>query len=103
MSADTSAPAPVTGEETSTAGSNDALAGRNGEKSRTFEVSVSQPAALSIAGAQQYVQVLERYLDALLLQGSLPQALAVLRRELDRNPTILCSMSGWRAFCNRTT
>ena len=77
---------PETSEETSAAGSNDAPASKNSEKSHAFEVSVSQPAILSIAGAQQYAQVLERYLGRLTSTGQLPQALAVLRRELDRNP-----------------
>jgi Flp pilus assembly protein TadD len=84
--ADTSAAVPETGEENSAAGSNDTTARKNSEKSRAFEVSVSQPAALSITGAQQYTQVLERYLGRLTSTGQLPQALAVLRRELDRNP-----------------
>ena len=86
VSADTPAAAQETGEEISAVGSNDAPASKNSEKSRAFEVSASQPAALSIAGAQQYAQVLERYLGRLTSTGQLPQALAVLRRELDRNP-----------------
>jgi tetratricopeptide (TPR) repeat protein len=56
------------------------------EKSRAFEVSAGQSAGISIDGAAEYQQILERYLGRLTAAGQLPQALAVLRKELDRNP-----------------
>jgi cellulose synthase operon protein C len=56
------------------------------EKSRAFEVDAGQPAGISLDGAVEYQQILERYLGRLTAAGQLPQALAVLRKELDRNP-----------------
>jgi hypothetical protein len=56
------------------------------EKSRAFEVSAGQPLGISIDGSLEYRQILERYLGRLTAEGKLPEALAVLRRELDRNP-----------------
>jgi tetratricopeptide (TPR) repeat protein len=56
------------------------------EKSRAFEVAPEPPAGVFVAGAEEYRQLLERYLGRLTSEGQLPQALAVLRRELDRNP-----------------
>ncbi len=48
----------------------------------------SQPAAQSQIGARspEYARVLERYLARLVQLGRIPQALAVLRGEIDRNP-----------------
>ena len=40
----------------------------------------------TLAIAQQYRTVLDRYLSRLVVTGQLPAALALLRRELDRNP-----------------
>jgi tetratricopeptide (TPR) repeat protein len=56
------------------------------EKSRAFEVGAGQPVGVSIAGSQDYQRLLDRYLGRLTATGQLPQALAVLRKELDRNP-----------------
>ena len=49
---------------------------------------VSEAAAESQAGPRspEYSSVLERYISRLVAQKQLPEALAVLRRELDRNP-----------------
>lgn len=56
------------------------------EKSRAFEVGAGQPVGVFIAGSQDYQRLLERYLGRLTATGQLPQALSVLRKELDRNP-----------------
>ncbi len=56
------------------------------EKSRAFEVTPGAPSGVFVAGAQEYRQLLDRYLGRLTAEGQLPQALAVLRKELDRNP-----------------
>ena len=56
------------------------------EKSRAFEISVGQPVGVFIDGSQEYQRLLERYLGRLTATGQLPQALVVLRKELDRNP-----------------
>lgn len=67
---------------------NDALhgMGKKTDKSRAFEFSDTQPSGVSIAGSQEYQVLLERYLGRLTATSQLPQALAVLRKELDRNP-----------------
>lgn len=80
--ADAPAPAQQTDQEVS----NDVPAEKSAERGHAFEISVSKPVAAPVAGAQQYAQVLERYLGRLTSTGQLPQALAILRRELDRNP-----------------
>ena len=51
---------------------------------QSLNVAVTAPA--STASAAAYAQVLNRYLGRLTTTGQLPAALAVLRRELDRNP-----------------
>ncbi len=51
---------------------------------RSLQASVQRPATSAPAAA--YGQVLERYLSRLTATDQLPAALAVLRRELDRNP-----------------
>jgi hypothetical protein len=56
------------------------------ERSRAFEIESGAPTGIQIDGAQEYQQILERYLGRLTAEGQLPQALTVLRRELDRNP-----------------
>ena len=71
------------------AGNENGVANASGEKvekSRAFEISVGQPTGVFIDGAQEYQRLLERYLGRLTATGQLPQALAVLRKELDRNP-----------------
>jgi len=56
------------------------------EGSRAFEVTPGTPAGVFVAGSEEYRQLLERYLGRLTSEGQLAQALAVLRKELDRNP-----------------
>ena len=56
------------------------------EKSRAFELTAGAPTAVFVNGSDEYRQILERYLGRLTATGQLPQALAVLRKELDRNP-----------------
>jgi tetratricopeptide (TPR) repeat protein len=58
----------------------------NAKKIRAFDVTPEAPQGVFVAGAQQSQQMLERYLGRRASTGQLPQALAVLRRELDRNP-----------------
>jgi tetratricopeptide (TPR) repeat protein len=55
-------------------------------KSGGFNVTPEPPEGVLVAGAQEYQQLLERYVGRLTTTGHLPQALAVLRKELDRNP-----------------
>ena len=55
-------------------------------KSRAFEVTPGAPRGIVFADAQEYRMLLERFLGRLTAEGQLPQALAVLRKELDRNP-----------------
>jgi tetratricopeptide (TPR) repeat protein len=60
-------------------------AGVASPKTAAFDVT----AALSVVhvdGAAEYSQVLERYLGRLVMTGQMQGALAVLRKELDRNP-----------------
>lgn len=52
--------------------------------SQSLDVGVNPPPTVAIA--QQYRTVLDRYLSRLVVTGQLPAALALLRRELDRNP-----------------
>ncbi len=54
--------------------------------SRAFEVTPGTPTRVFVAGSEEYGQLLDRYLGRLTSEGQLPQALAVLRKELDRNP-----------------
>ena len=61
-------------------------AAKKTEKSRAFEVSAGAPRGVFVAGSQEYQRVLERYLGRLTATDELPEALAVLRKELDRNP-----------------
>jgi len=58
----------------------------NVAKARAFDISVTAPGAAAVPGSLEYQQMLERYLGRLTSTGKLPEALAVLRRELDRNP-----------------
>lgn len=51
-----------------------------------FELDTGPPAPAPNPAATAYAQVLDRYLGRLTATGHLPQALTVLRRELDRNP-----------------
>ncbi len=48
--------------------------------------SMVTPVAVHVAGAAEYSQVLERYLGRLVMAGQMQAALAVLRKELERNP-----------------
>jgi hypothetical protein len=57
------------------------------KNSQAFEIATdTEPQAKANPGAADYVQLLDRYLGRLTATKQLPQALAVLRRELDRNP-----------------
>jgi cellulose synthase operon protein C len=73
------------GQSAATEGAGNA-SGEKIEKSRAFEISVGQPEGVFIDGSQEYQRLLERYLGRLTDTGQLPQALRVLRKELDRNP-----------------
>jgi tetratricopeptide (TPR) repeat protein len=54
--------------------------------SRALDLTVSPAIRLSAPDQLSYSQLLERYLGRLTTAHKLPEALAVLRRELDRNP-----------------
>jgi hypothetical protein len=54
--------------------------------SPAFDLPQPAPIRASIPAAAEYTQILDRYLARLTATGHLPQALAVLRRELDRSP-----------------
>ena len=73
-----SLPVPATDEETSVSPST---------KTAVFDLPEPAPIRASIPQAAQYSRILDRYLSRLTATGHLPQALAVLRRELDRNPS----------------
>jgi Tfp pilus assembly protein PilF len=53
---------------------------------RALDLSAAPPISHPVNGALNYSQLLERYLGRLSTAHQLPAALAVLRRELDRNP-----------------
>jgi len=53
--------------------------------SQAFNISVA-PAGADFGNAAEYSQVLERYVGRLSASGQMQNALAVLRKELDRNP-----------------
>jgi tetratricopeptide (TPR) repeat protein len=55
------------------------------EKNDAFEL-IATPSVVHVDGAAEYSQVLERYLGRLVMKGQMQAALAVLRKELDRNP-----------------
>ena len=62
-------------------------AGSRGSINWAFQISsISSPAPQSGARSSEYARVLERYLARLVQMKQIPQALAVLRREIDRNP-----------------
>ena len=54
--------------------------------SRAFDLDTGEPAPEPSPAATAYAQVLDRTLGRLTAMHKLPEALAVLRRELDRNP-----------------
>ena len=54
--------------------------------SPAFELNTGAPTATPHPEADAYAQVLDRYLGRLTAAKNLPAALAVLRKELDRNP-----------------
>lgn len=66
--------------------SDEAAGGKKIEKSPAFEIEAGAAVGISVAGAMEYHEVLDRYLGRLTASGQLPQALAVLRHELDHNP-----------------
>ena len=53
---------------------------------RTFDLTATRGAVTTPADELSYSQVLERYLGRLTTTKRLPEALAVLRREIDRSP-----------------
>jgi cellulose synthase operon protein C len=71
------------------AGQQDAGAGAQAKKaknSRAFDIATTMPLGKTNEAAAEYAELLNRYLGRLTSLGQLPQALALLRRELDRNP-----------------
>ncbi len=73
-----------------TIGEADDLAGRRQPRKQTMEsaltLTVSKPVQVLAPDELTYGQLLDRYLGRLTTANKLPEALAVLRRELDRNP-----------------
>ena len=62
------------------------LRGRSAQQSSAFQVDAASATAQAGARSPEYARVLERYLARLVELKEIPQALAVLRRELDHNP-----------------
>jgi predicted Zn-dependent protease len=63
------------------------VAGRRRPVSGAFQISSTNSLAQQTgARSSEYARVLERYLARLVQTKQIPQALAVLRREIDRNP-----------------
>src|SRR6185369_2786016 len=58
------------------------------ENSRAFDIQPAQAAETVVAGVRsaEYSRVLERYLSRLVSTNRIPDALVVLRKEIDRNP-----------------
>jgi hypothetical protein len=76
----------ATRDEATDGGADSSASVNKVDKSRAFEVSAGEPPGVFVAGSLAYQQMLERYLGRLTATGQLPAALAVLRKELDRNP-----------------
>jgi tetratricopeptide (TPR) repeat protein len=57
-----------------------------GQRSSAFQVNAASASAETGARSPEYARVLERYLARLVELQEIPQALGVLRRELDHNP-----------------
>jgi predicted Zn-dependent protease len=57
-----------------------------GQQTSAFEVKAASASAQAGARSPEYARVLERYLARLVELKQIPQALGVLRRELDHNP-----------------
>ena len=60
--------------------------GAAGQQNSAFQVNAASALAQAGARSPEYARVLERYLARLVELKEIPQALAVLRRELDHNP-----------------
>ncbi len=60
--------------------------GSAGQQNSAFQVKLASASAQAGARSPEYARVLERYLARLVELKEIPQALAVLRRELDHNP-----------------
>jgi tetratricopeptide (TPR) repeat protein len=55
-------------------------------KAASYDLTSYAPLSASIPEAVAYARVLDRYLGRLVAEGQIPQALTVLRRQLDQNP-----------------
>ena len=60
--------------------------GAAGQQHAAFQVNAASASAQTGARSPEYARVLERYLARLVQLKEIPQALGVLRRELDHNP-----------------
>jgi tetratricopeptide (TPR) repeat protein len=60
--------------------------GAAGQQNAAFQVNAPSASAQTEARSPEYARVLERYLARLVQLKEIPQALGVLRRELDHNP-----------------
>jgi hypothetical protein len=55
-------------------------------RAASYELTSYRPSSALVPEAVQYAQVLDRYLGRLVAEKQLPQALVVLRHQLDQNP-----------------
>ncbi len=55
-------------------------------KSPAFELGASTPSTVTLPESTEYAQILDRYLGRLVAAKQIPEALTVLRRQLDLNP-----------------
>jgi tetratricopeptide (TPR) repeat protein len=55
-------------------------------KSASYELTAYAPVTPLVPEASEYAQILDRYLGRLVAEKQVPQALTVLKRELDRSP-----------------
>ena len=75
---------PPDGQDASSNSANAPTAAAKDALMQALSLPVMPPA--TSAAATEYQQILERYLGRLMMTKQFPQALAVLRKELDRNP-----------------
>jgi hypothetical protein len=55
-------------------------------RASSYQLTADRPAARTLPEAVAYAQILDRYLGRLVAEKQLPQALTVLRRQLDQSP-----------------
>ena len=83
---DNSADASEPGDDTGSADTSGESTSAPASATHAFDLDTADPSPPVDPAATAYAQVLDRYLGRLTATNQLPQALAVLRKELDRNP-----------------